>query len=114
VIYRQGDLCFVRVGPVPEATSSAISTAILALGEESGHWHEAVGRFVDRVEADGTRFLEVVSSTTIIVRPESHTHRHEPIVLPPGRYQVPGQLDTRSKWLGQREYTPGGIRGAAD
>lgn len=111
IIIRQGDLTFIRKGDI--TGTSAETTATLALGEESGHWHEAVGRFVDRMEG-GTRILDVFDATTIRVQPMSHAHRHAAVTLPPGRYVIPGQPDDKSKWLGQREYTPQGIRGSAD
>ena len=111
LIIRQGDLTFIRQG---DSTGTApVATAALALGEESGHWHEAVGRFVDRMDGD-VRILDVFEATTIRVQPASHAHRHAAVTLPPGRYVIPGQPDARSKWLGQREYTPQGIRGSAD
>ena len=111
-IYRQGDLTFILRGD-PVAGPDA-KDRILALGEESGHWHEAVGGIVVDQMVEGVRFLDVFEETVIVVRPDNHAHRHEPVVLPPGRYEIPGQADTRSRWLGQREYTPQGIRGSAD
>lgn len=111
-IYRQGDLTFIRTGEARHGEPTP--SAILALGEESGHWHQVVaGSVIDTFTADG-RTLDVLTEARIEVRPESHAHRHEPLTLPPGRYTIPGQPDARSKWLGQREYTPHGIRGSAD
>jgi len=111
-IIRQGDLAFVRVGDAQ--TDGESRPLILAHGEQSGHWHETHGGTVCDIVQGDIRYLDVIETTQIVIRPESHAGRHAPITLIPGRYRIPGQPDATSLWLGQREYRPEGVVGAAD
>ena len=113
MILRQGDLTFLRIGDAKPAEVSP-SPVTLALGELSGHWHEAVGGTVERTE-DGRYVLNVPGPRPAIVRvqPESHAGRHEPIEVPPGQYEIPGVPSDDSIWVGQAEYVPGAVPRAA-
>ena len=116
MILRQGDLTFIRIGDAPMRRKKPTTPARLADGELSGHWHVADNATVTR-EKDGRYILTVPGPKPAIVRvePEAHAHRHAPIELPPGRYEIPGVADEKSIHLGQREYVAGTVaRAVAD
>lgn len=104
-IFRQGDLTFIFDGAAEAGPVSP--PAILARGEESGHWHTLVGGTVHR-EGDGRYVVNVPgpAPARVVVEPATHAERHEPIELPPGRWVVPGVADRESIHVGQREYVP--------
>ena len=111
MIYRQGDLTFIRTGdtagsePLPTPTK-------LAEGDLSGHWHEVTGATVLRV---GDKYvLDVPVKAVVQVQPATHAGRHAPVTLPAGRYEVPGVPSDVSVWVGQREYTPMAIVPSGD
>ena len=109
---RQGDLTFIRRDDMiaPETTTPV---RVLALGESSGHCHEcedAIGEWF----VEGDRFLLVERETRVVISPPAQRDRHAAVTLAPGVYQVPGMPDDHSKWLGQRQYTPEAVVGAAD
>ena len=87
---RQGDVVLRRVADRPAAGEVRAHT--LAVGEESGHWHEAVG-FLEL--EGGVRYLTNVEPTVLEVR--GMPGRHDPITLPPGTWEV----------LIEQEYVPG-------
>lgn len=110
MIIRQGDISFIRTG---DSTGTEPATpTILAKGEESGHWHTLIGGTVSRV--NGEYIVDVPHEATVVVEPATHASRHAPIVLPAGRYLVPGTPSPESIHIGQREYTPEAIRPAGD
>lgn len=119
MILRQGDLTFIRIGDAPKRRKKPAVPAVparLANGELSGHWHVAHNATVAR-ERDGRYILTVPGPVPAIVRvePDAHAHRHAPIELPPGRYEIPGVADGPSIHLGQREYVAGAVaRAVAD
>lgn len=97
MIVRQGDVVLVRVETRDPAGDPA--DHVLAVGEESGHWHALVGVLE---EVDGARLVTVREPTE--VRVEGQPGRHPPILLPAGTYRVQ---------IGQ-EYRPEGVRRVAD
>ncbi len=113
MIIRQGDLTLVSVDKTfdPPAT---VGDNVLALGEESGHWHTLSSSFV--VDVGTERYVSVVADegATLSVGPDSHSFRHAAITVPKGTWQILGEADEKSLWLGQREYTPEAIRRVAD
>lgn len=111
MIIRQGDLTLVSVDNTPTVVGEA-KTQVLALGEESGHWHSIASSIITDIE--GERFVTVTEDSTLQVEPESHAYRHAPIQVPKGTWKVLGEKDEKSIWLGQREYTPEAIRRVAD
>jgi len=97
MIVRQGDVTLIRVADrYPEGEPAE---HVLAVGEESGHWH-AIRAVLE--EADGVRLVTVREPTE--VRVEGQPGRHPPILLQPGTYRV--QIG--------REYRPEGIRNVQD
>lgn len=89
MIVRQGDLLLRRVATRDPA--GEVREHTLAVGEESGHWHAAIGVLE---EIEGRRLLTVREPT--LLRVEGQPGRHTPIELPPGTWDV---------WT-EREYVP--------
>lgn len=98
--YRQGDvLLILRPGSVP-ANARKLPHLVLAEGEVTGHCHKIAAGKADLLEADGKKFLRVISAQGAkLVHDEHHQH-----VIPPGDYEV----------LIQREYEPNGWHNVAD
>lgn len=93
---RQGDLVLVRVG---DAETAEKPTAVkLAIGEDSGHAH-----VLDVVKI-ADRLVDVPQPSQLRVEPDHLAWRHQPIPVPPGRYQ----------YVIQQEYVPAGARQVQD
>ena len=118
---RQGDVMLVRVDKLPAGLIATkrdkIGRIVLAHGERSGHGHAIRDPFVCGFRlattgddptgvSGGVDYIEVGGSgATLAHEYESgQMAEHEPIGLPPGVYKV----------ALQREYSPAGIRRAAD
>ena len=86
-MYRQGDLLFVRVPSLPSEVKPA--SKVLALGETTGHRHQATGQLEVFKDPSGRVFL---TGSGQIVHEE-----HKPIALPEGFWEL----------RRQREYVPG-------
>ncbi len=110
-LIRQGDITLRRVETRPQPAGAG-EEVVLAFGEESGHFH-AIRSTVDEM-VDGKRFITVLETVPMMVGPETHGWRHEPITLEPGTYEVLGQPDPVAKWAGQREYVRGEIVRSGD
>ena len=81
MIVRQGDVVLRQVAR--REISAEPKDHVLAVGEESGHWHALVGR------------LEVVEDRTLVtldepamLRVEGQPGRHTPIKIPAGTWEV--------------------------
>ena len=104
LIFRQGDVLLRAVAAIPKGAKDITPQGriVLAHGEVTGHAHaiaDAPAEVKPRLwDAGAERFLQVVA-------PASLQHEeHAPIELPPGNYQV----------IGQVEYAPEEIRRVAD
>ena len=86
-LYRQGDLLFVSVSGLPFDVKPA--STILAVGETTGHKHQATGQLSVFRDSSGRTFL---SGSGQIVHEE-----HNPLSLPNGTWEL----------RRQREYVPG-------
>ena len=91
--YRQGDVLIVQLEEPPTATVSVPREAdgrlVVAHGEATGHAHVVVGgdaELVSASEADDLYLL--VYGKAALVHEE-----HNPIVIPPGNYQVARQRE---------------------
>lgn len=90
MIVRQGDVILRRTRrrhPKAEAVEH-----VLAVGEESGHWHAVVGRLA---QVGDRRFVTLDKPAQL--RVEGQPDRHTPVDLPAGTWEV----------LVEREYVPG-------
>jgi hypothetical protein len=89
------------LGDAPPPEQAAWVT--LAVGEESGHWHEIEGVLTRALSEGGRGEVHVTGGE---LRVGGLPDRHTPIALPTGRYEF---------WV-QREYVPetGGSRLVAD
>jgi hypothetical protein len=110
-LYRQGDMLLRRIGEA-ETGPEASEVLTLAFGTATGHAHRVFGAAsigsaaVHSAEADGW-IIDVAAPGALlrhVRRDGSDTGEHDPITLPPGRYQV----------RTQREYDPEGERRARD
>jgi hypothetical protein len=105
-MYRQGDVLVVPVDALPqglERIACQNDTAILALGEATGHAHaiksKSVALFRDPELA--AMFMQVSGDAPVLLE---HAE-HGTIAIPAGTYRV----------VRQREYEgPGRVRGLAD
>ena len=101
-LYRQGDVLFREVSQIPDGGKKRASGHIIE-GEVTGHIHRVADPQL--VEAE---VLEVGEKLFVSVSQEggiSIIHEeHNPIVLPPGNYEV----------IRQREYSPQEIHNVAD
>lgn len=98
MFFRHGDVYFFKVDePIPANTKPA--SKILALGETTGHRHEAVGTAVDVMEVDGRRWVVAPDGAEIkhLDQSDALTGEHSTITLPPGVWEV----------VIQREHIPG-------
>jgi hypothetical protein len=90
MLWRHGDVLVATVEQIP-AGAEQQKTAVLVLGEVTGHSHRVEEPQKARVwKYRAQLFLEVKSETRIV------HEEHKPIVLPVGCYRI---------WQ-QREYTP--------
>jgi hypothetical protein len=94
---RQGDLLFVSVEDIPEATER--EDGIVAEGELTGHHHRIRSRAMGALMIAGVAAYIKALRDTHIDHPE-----HSTVVLPPGNWQV----------IRQREYEPEGWRRVQD
>jgi hypothetical protein len=93
--YRQGDVFLTRVSEIPaDATQAPVKgPVVLALGESSGHRHQ-IAKGAKLFQRGSARYLEVSAKGGAILRVTSGRgtpltpERHEPISLPPGKYEV--------------------------
>ena len=91
MLYRHGDVLISRVPNLPRNPRS-LEGVTLALGEFSGHSHRIQESGAARMwEANGQKFLEVISPRATLIHEE-----HRAIALERGVYRF---------WM-QREYTP--------
>lgn len=113
--YRQGDVLFLELGSAAHKACEAArgvparhverrqrKSGHILEGEATGHIHRVAELDRDRAEvyeAGEGLYLGVSAGGISIVHEE-----HEPIVLPPGDYEV----------VRQREYSPEEIRNVAD
>ena len=103
-IYRQGDVLLKAVPAIPEGAKDVTPQGriVLAYGETTGHAHaidDAPPAVKPKLwDAGAERFLQVVEKTAL-----KH-EEHAPVELPPGNYQI----------IGQVEYAPEEIRRVAD
>jgi len=88
VMYRQGDLLFVKVDRLPKRGLVRVYDDVIVRGEATGHAHRLVGGELYR--AGDTMYI-VVRSVARVVHEE-----HAPIVLERGFWKV----------VRQREYSP--------
>jgi hypothetical protein len=99
-LYRQGDVLIKRIKAVPQTTANKRQSGILAFGEVTGHCHKIENlEHAEVLEFGEDLYLRVSGEGVRIVHDE-----HNPIVLPPGNYQISIQ----------REYSPEEIRNVAD
>lgn len=78
---QQGDvLMFQR--SIPKGAQKKAGRAILALGEATGHCHEALGDGVELYEKDGVLYLSAPNGAQV-THQEHHTQ-----TLNPGTYQI--------------------------
>jgi hypothetical protein len=101
-LYRQGDVLFKEVKEVPEGGKVRKSGHILE-GEATGHIHR-----VAETQLAEAQVLDCGAGLFMCVTGEggvSIVHEeHNPIVLPPGNYEI----------VRQREYSPEAIRNVQD
>jgi hypothetical protein len=96
---RQGDVLLIKVARILK-TAVKQSKCVLALGEATGHAHQILEGAYLLQDTDGTKYVEVIGDTAMVVHEE-----HEPIILKgPALYLVKQQ----------REYTPQEIRNVKD
>ena len=98
-MYRQGDLLFVPVAPLPAGCpledSPYHNKVIIARGEKSGHMHVVAAEIH---HGGGSRYLVAAEPVTV-------THEeHQPLPLPAGTYRI----------VQQRELTPEAVQVVSD
>lgn len=119
---RQGDVFVTKIDKLPEGliptTRDSLGRIVLAHGEKSGHGHAIRDPHVMSLRMAGTTddptgvsggvdYFEVGGSGPATLSHEyasGELAEHEPLILPPGLYRVDLQ----------QEYSPQGIRRAAD
>jgi len=94
-MFRQGDVLLRTVDALPDKHSPVKARGdgrvILALGEATGHMHEAVGDGVELVKSGARRFLVATMEGATLVHDE-----HATIAIPVGTHEI----------VQQREYAP--------
>lgn len=83
---QQGDVLMKQVDLPAEALKEGtkVDRNILAEGEATGHYHQAVGEGVKVVEFEGATFLHAPNGAEV-------THQeHHTTTLPPGDYKIDG------------------------
>jgi hypothetical protein len=101
-MYRQGDVLFKQVKEIPEGGRARKSGHILE-GEATGHIHrvaEAQLAEAEVLDCGAGLFMQVTGEGGVSIVHEEHN----PIVLPPGNYEI----------VRQREYSPEEIRNVND
>lgn len=98
IMYRQGDILFLKVNVLPTKRRTRIKTDVIMMGEATGHAHKVVNGTLWRALNDARWYRTYVkaSNGTKIVHDE-----HGEIELPSGLYLV----------VRQREYSPGNPEG---
>jgi len=92
VMYRQGDLLFVKIDKIPRKGLVRIDDNIIVMGEATGHAHRLIGGELYKDWRRGEIYI-VVKTTAKVVHEE-----HAPIILEKGFWRV----------IRQREYRPNG------
>jgi hypothetical protein len=103
----QGDLMIRRIDAVPtSAKVSAPEKGVHILAHsETGHHHIVASRAADMFIDEMNKFIGYLNvSDDTILKHLRDFDTHEPLLIPPGVYEV----------RRQREYTPEGWRRAAD
>ena len=92
--FRQGDVLFVYLGPVPKETpekAKVLKTRTVRKGENGGLHQLEKGKDVVFYEMDGNRY--VISKEGVSVTHGEHHH----IKLPPGHYRVQVQREVSGR-----------------
>jgi hypothetical protein len=95
IVFRQGDVCLVKISGLPQAAARAEpredGKVILAWGEATGHHHRVETRpeapSARLWSADAERFLQVMGRAELV------HEEHSAITLDPGVYQVAIQTE---------------------
>lgn len=101
-MYRQGDVLFKTVDQIPKGGKRR-STGHILEGEATGHIHrvaEAQLAEAEVLDCGAGLFMRVTGEGGVSIVHEEH----DPIVLPPGNYEI----------VRQREYAPDEITNVAD
>jgi hypothetical protein len=100
---RQGDLLIRKIEKLPDGKRKKRANGHILEGEVTGHVHRIAETQLDEaqvLDCGAGLFMTVTAEGGVSIVHEDHN----PIVLPPGNYEV----------VRQREYTPSEIRNVQD
>ncbi len=107
-MYAQGDILFKRVEAEPKEGVQEVENGIIATGELSGHTHRIrPGQQATLNLIAGIMYLRALQDTVVehVILPSGEPSKdHDPIVLPPGLFEI----------VRQREWVPEGYRQVVD
>ena len=114
-VYRQGDVCFVRVEELPsdlaECKMQRKDTFIFAYGETAGACHQVSAKtakvYANNANLDSANDVYMVAdkgADIVHFKPSKTDYKHGNLPLPAGKYKV----------IRQREYLSGVIQARLD